>query len=336
MTKVLVVDDEPGIRDTTRQILEREGHEVLTAGDASEAIGLIKEEHFDVVVSDIVMPGMTGMDLLSMMQDISPHSMTIMITGEPNLETAIESVRQGAFDYIAKPVRREALCKTVENALRVKALQDKAREYHEGLEEQVELRTEKLSKALSSTIDVLAKTIEVRDPYTAGHQHRVTQLATAIAIEMGLSQHQCDAVHMAGLVHDLGKISVPAEILAKPGRISRQEFELIKQHSQIGHGLLKDVDFDWPLADIVVQHHERLDGSGYPNGLAGDDILLEAKIIAVADVVEAMASHRPYRAALGIDVALKEIADKKGTHFDPDIADACLRVFSDRKFDWKS
>ena len=336
MAQILVVDDEAGILDTTRQFLEKMGHDVLTAGDVSAATELIRENHFDVVVSDIVLPGLTGIDLLRTLRNISPYSKTIMMTGQPNLDTATEAVRKGAFDYLSKPIMRDALCKTVEAALVVKALEDKTRNYHEDLEAQVQVRTEKLRGALSSIIDVLCKTVEVRDPYTAGHQRRVTQLATAIATEMELSENTMEAVNMAGLVHDLGKISVPSEILAKPGKITRAEFDLIKQHSQVGYDLLKDVDFDWPVADIVVQHHERIDGSGYPNGLSGDDILLEAKIIAVADVVEAMASHRPYRAALGIDIALEEIADKKGTHFDPEIADACLRIFKDRKFDWAS
>ena len=335
MARILVVDDEIALRDTMGQILEREGHEVLTAGDVPTAIGLIKASRFDVVLSDIIMPGMTGMELLSAMRDISPHSMTILITGQPDLETAMEAVRQGAFDYIAKPVKRDALCRTVENAIRIKVLEDRARDYNEGLEEQVRIRTEKLRRSLSSTIEVLARTVEVRDPYTAGHQLRVTRLARAITTEMGLSEYQSDAVQMAGLVHDLGKMSVPSEILAKPGVITRAEFELIKQHPQVGYELLRDVEFDWPLADIVVQHHERVDGSGYPKGLSGDDILLEAKVIAVADVVEAMASHRPYRPSLGIDAALEEIAVKKGTHFDPATVDACLRVFRDREFNWE-
>ena len=335
MARILVVDDEAGILDTTRQFLERAGHTVHTAMNVSAAIGHIEENHFDVVVSDIIMPGMTGIDLLRRLRDISPYSKTILITGEPNLETAAEAVRQGAFDYLSKPISRDSLCKTVETALVVKALEDKTRNYHEDLEEQVQVRTEKLRRALYSIIDVLGKAVEVRDPYTAGHQRRVTRFATAIAKEMELSENTIEAVKMAGLVHDLGKIAVPAEILAKPGKITRAEFEIMKQHSQVGYDLLKDVDFEWPVADIVVQHHERIDGSGYPNGLSGDGILLEAKIIAVADVVEAMASHRPYRPALGIDVALEEIADKKGTHFDRDIADACLRIFRDREFDWE-
>jgi len=336
MAKVLIVDDEAVIRETTSQFLQKLGHEVLQAKDVPEAIRQIEKNVFDVVLSDVIMPGMTGVELLGKMQTLSPHTKTILFTGEPTLETAMEAVREGAFDYLAKPVERAALCKTVENALREKALEDKLREYHEGLEEQVKARTERLRGAFTSTIEVLARTVEVRDPYTAGHQHRVTELAAVIATEMGLSQDQLEAVHMAGLVHDLGKIMVPAEILSKPGQISRQEFEIIKQHSQVGYDLLKDIDFDWPVADIVAQHHERIDGSGYPDGLGEDDILLEAKIVAVADVVEAMASHRPYRPALGIDVALEEIAAKKGIHFDPDVADVCLRVFKEQSFNWET
>jgi response regulator RpfG family c-di-GMP phosphodiesterase len=198
--------------------------------------------------------------------------------------------------------------------------------------EQIELHVEKLQKALSGTIEVVASTVEVRDPYTAGHQRRVAQLARAIAELMELSEIQIEGIFMAGVVHDLGKIYVPAEILSKPSRLNDIEFNLIRTHSQVGYDLLKTIDFPWPIAQIVYQHHERLNGSGYPQGLSEDQILVEAKILCVADVVEAMASHRPYRPARGIDLALDHIQEEKGNLYDNIAVESCMSLFTDKGF----
>ena len=191
---------------------------------------------------------------------------------------------------------------------------------------------EKLRKSLAGTIQAMALTVETRDAYTAGHQRRVTNLARTIAQEMGLSEDEVDGIRMAGVIHDLGKISVPAEILSKPGKLSPIEFSLIKTHPQTGYDILKGIDFQWPIASIVLQHHERLNGSGYPHGVADTEIMKEAKIMAVADVVEAMSSHRPYRASLGIDAALNEITTNKEILFDADIVDTTVDLFTKKDF----
>jgi PAS domain S-box-containing protein/putative nucleotidyltransferase with HDIG domain len=191
---------------------------------------------------------------------------------------------------------------------------------------------ERLRRSLESTVSALASAFEVRDPYTAGHQQRVTDLACAIAEEMGLSEEQIDGIRMAGLIHDIGKINIPAEILNKPGQLTEIEYSLFKNHPQVGHDVLQTVEFPWPVAKIVLQHHERMDGSGYPQGLSGDEIMLEARILAVADIVEAIASHRPYRPARGAGDALEEILHNKGTMYDPEVVDACLRVFYEKGF----
>jgi PAS domain S-box-containing protein/putative nucleotidyltransferase with HDIG domain len=191
---------------------------------------------------------------------------------------------------------------------------------------------ERLRRSLESTVSALASAFEVRDPYTAGHQQRVTDLACAIAEEMDLSEEQIDGIRMAGLIHDIGKINIPAEILNKPGQLTEIEYSLFKNHPQVGHDVLQTVEFPWPVAQIVLQHHERMDGSGYPQGLSGDEIMLEARILAVADIVEAIASHRPYRPARGAGDALEEILHNKGTMYDPEVVDACLRVFYERGF----
>ncbi len=195
---------------------------------------------------------------------------------------------------------------------------------------------EKLQKALKSTIQAIGLTTETRDPYTAGHQKRVAQLAYAIAKEMGLSEIQSEGIHVAGLVHDIGKMSVPAEILSKPSGLTDMEYRLVQGHPQVAYDILRTIEFPWPVAQIVLQHHERLDGSGYPHGITGEEIMLEARILAVADVVEAMASHRPYRPALGMDAALEEIALRKGNLYDSDVVDVCLRLFAEKDFQFEN
>ncbi len=193
-----------------------------------------------------------------------------------------------------------------------------------------------LRQSLEQSIETIAATVEARDPYTAGHQRRVSELATAIAREMGLPEEQINGIHLAAIIHDLGKIHIPAEILSKPGKLNDIEFMLIKTHPQAGYDILKDVKFPWPIADIILQHHERLDGSGYPQGLKGDQILLESRIMTVADVIEAMSSHRPYRAALGVMAALSEVDRGRGSAYDPAVVDACMRLFVGKGFAFSS
>jgi PAS domain S-box-containing protein len=190
----------------------------------------------------------------------------------------------------------------------------------------------KLRLSLRGSIQVISRIVEMRDSYTAGHQRRVTALSRAIALEMGLAEDRVEGLCLAGEIHDLGKISVPAEILSKPTRLTEFEFELIRIHPQAGYDIVKEIDFPWPIAEIILQHHERLDGSGYPQGLREAAILLEARILAVADVVEAIASHRPYRPALGIEVGLEELEQQKGILYDPDVVKACLTLFREKGF----
>lgn len=200
------------------------------------------------------------------------------------------------------------------------------------LEEERHRGVERIRQTLRATVQAMATVVEVRDPYTAGHQRRVADLARAIAGEMGLPAAQIDGIRVAGMLHDIGKISVPAAILSKPTRLTAAECELVRTHAEAGFEILKDIDFPWPIAAIIRQHHERMDGSGYPRGLKGDEVLIESRILAVADCVEAMASHRPYRPTLGIDRALEEIAGGSGTQFDPEVVDACLRLFREKGY----
>ncbi|MCK4863348.1 MAG: HD domain-containing protein, partial [Dehalococcoidales bacterium] len=198
--------------------------------------------------------------------------------------------------------------------------------YNANLYEKMKQKHSELQKAMEGVIHAVSLVVETRDPYTAGHQRRVAELSRAIAKEMGLSEWQQMGIHVAGLLHDVGKVAVPSEILSKPGKISETEFSIIKNHCQVGYEILQRIDFPWPVTKAVLQHHERLDGSGYPEGLAGEDIILEARILGVADVVEAMSSHRPYRPAIGLDSALQEISQASGILYDIEVVDACLSL----------
>jgi PAS domain S-box-containing protein/putative nucleotidyltransferase with HDIG domain len=199
-------------------------------------------------------------------------------------------------------------------------------------QEQLRKSYQKLQGTLDVTIQAISMIVEARDPYTAGHQERVARLSSAIAREMGLPEERIKGIRMAALIHDIGKINVPAEILSKPTRLNEIELSLIQAHPQVGYNILKTIDFSFPVEKVVLQHHERLNGSGYPSGLSGDDILLEARILSVSDVVESMASHRPYRPALGIDAALEAIQQSRGIGFDPDVVDACVNLFQKKTF----
>ncbi|MCK4240706.1 MAG: PAS domain S-box protein [Candidatus Atribacteria bacterium] len=203
-------------------------------------------------------------------------------------------------------------------------------------EEQLKESFKKLQKTMEDSIEAISLVTEARDAYTAGHQRKVSKLSVALAKEMGFPQDKVEGIKIAALIHDVGKINLPAEILSKPGKLSEIEFSLIKNHSQKGYEILKTIDFSWPVAEIVLQHHEKVNGSGYPRGLKGDEILLEAKIICVADVVEAMSSHRPYRPALGIDKALEEISQNRGIFYDPEVVDVCLKLFKEKSFKFES
>jgi HD-GYP domain-containing protein (c-di-GMP phosphodiesterase class II) len=242
-----------------------------------------------------------------------------MLTGHADLDTAIDAVNAGyIFRFLTKPCPAEKLAKAVGAGIEQHKLILAGRELHTLVN---------LKEAMEGIIMAFSTIVEARDPYTAGHQRRVAKLSVELARGMDLDENSIAAIHLSALVHDIGKIYVPADFLSKPGRLTEAEYSILWAHPQIGRDILKSVDFVWPISTIVWQHHERLDGSGYPQGLANDTISIEARILSVADVVEAMASHRPYRASLGIERALEEIEKNSGTHFDPKVVDTCLRLF---------
>ncbi len=339
MAKVLLVDDERSIRITLSAFLEKENHEVVTASNVEDALSILDKEAFDLVISDVIMSGKSGLDLLKSVRDFGLDTPVIIMTGEPTIETAVMGIQYQASDYLSKPVERKEFLRVVHRVLNIKELLDEKKQlqienehYQKNLEALVEQRTAALLEASAGVVSLLAKVIEYRDPYTAGHQRRVGNLAAEIAVNMGLSNKQVEDVRIIGYVHDVGKIVVPSEILSKPGRISEVEMALIKEHAQAGYEMIMEAGLPQAFALAVGQHHERYNGSGYPNKLEHKDILLEAEILVVADVVEAMISHRPYRPARSLETAMQEIEQNKGILYDPEVVDACIRLLNQKDY----
>jgi putative two-component system response regulator len=330
-SKVLIVDDDQFALQSMVRALEGESYEVVTAASGLEAIDLLRQDSFDLVLTDLKMPGVDGLVVLRKVREIAPQAVVLILTGYASLESAIEALRQGAYDYLVKP------CSDDELKLKIAEGLEKVRLAKECQRAEEELRQSyvKSRRTLEEIVHALASAVEMKDPYTAGHQRRVTQLACAIAREMGLSEEWIEGLRIAAAIHDIGKINVPAEILRKPSALSDLEYALVRTHPQVGHDVLKGIEFPWPVAQIVLQHHERMDGSGYPQGLSGEEIILEARILGVADVVEAMASHRPYRSTLGMYEALGEISQNRGIFYDPDVVDACLKLFTEKGFEFE-
>lgn len=285
------------------------------------------------------MPGESGDEFIGFVLEHHPDTAAIAISGNGDSNFALSMLNIGVYDYIIKPISRNNVLISVANALQRKKLETSNLILRIDLERKVDERTQflyqsmqKLQKAMSGIVTAMTNTVETRDPYTANHQRRVKNLAEAIASKIGFSREQQDAVKVAAIMHDLGKICIPAEILSKPSRLTTNEFNLIKEHPQRAYDIIKEIEFPWEIATIIKQHHEKLDGSGYPLGLKGNDILPESRVITVADVVEAMASHRPYRPALGVEKALEEIKQNTGKFYDPIAADACVSLFENEKF----
>ncbi len=342
-TGILVIDDDAQVRKLLcRIVATSKGYKCSEAADAVEARKILTEHPFDVVISDVNMPGESGIGLARHIVAEYPDTALIMISGTDNPDIVTSALEIGAYGYMIKPVNASELMINISSALRRRKLEIQNRSRQEDLENQVKERTEALQltmdnlrKNMDATIQVIGAAVEIRDPYTAGHQRRVAMLACEIATEMGLSASEIKGIAMGGVIHDIGKIAVPAEILSKPGRINEFEFGLIKMHPQVGYDLVKTIDFPWPIAQMVYQHHEREDGSGYPLKLDAEEILIEAKVLAVADVVEAMSSHRPYRPALGMDAAMGEILKNRGRFYDPAVVNACKTVVQDKNFNFE-
>ncbi len=330
MGSVVVVDDDAAIRELLKRGIQRSGYECVAAANAFEALDFLKECEVDVVISDINMPEMDGLELVKIIKEKHDCDVIVM-TGFIEEFTYEEIVGRGASDFLQKPVRISEFVARLKRVLMERAI----RKERNQATEKLKINLDKFRRAMDGFVQAISLAVELRDPYTAGHQQRVANLATAIATYMNLNEETIYALRMASIIHDLGKITIPAEILCKPGKLNHLEYELIKNHVLAGYNILKKIEFPWPLADIIVQHHERVDGSGYPKGLKGDEIKLEAKILAVADVFETISSHRPYRPSLGQGRAVEELIQNKGRLYDIAVADACLEIFSANKFQFE-
>ncbi len=354
---ILLIDDEESILDIMTMTLADEGYDLHTARSAAEGLEILKASpNFSLIISDHMMPGMTGVQFFAQAREICPAALRVLLTGYTDMDAMIDAINSGGIHlYLTKPWQRDELLYSINQMLSkaeliienrrldelVKKQNEELLELNKNLEEKVRLKTrhldqraeelktsyEKIRLILGGTVLAMSKIVESRDPYTAGHEQQVSEIAGLIAQKMSLSDDQVEAVRIAGSLHDIGKIGVPAEILTKPGQLSFLEMEMIKTHTQNAYDILKTIEFPYPIAQIILQHHERMDGSGYPQGLKGEDILLAARIIGVADVLEAMSAHRPYRPALGMEAALDEITKNSGVLYDPNVVDACLGIY---------
>jgi putative two-component system response regulator len=333
---ILAVDDTAASLRLLTDILNGEGYHVRSAINGELALRAAASEPPQLILLDISMPGMDGFEVCRRLKR-DPHLRdvpVIFVSALSEMDNKLTGFDLGGVDFVTKPFQREELLARVRTHMELSRLQ-----HH--LEDMVEERSHslleserRLKKSLFESVAAVAAMVELRDPYTAGHQRNVARLAEAIAHELGLSEHMIEGIKLASVIHDVGKISIPAEILTKPGHISDAEFTLIKEHPLRGYEVLKGIDFPWPIAQTICQHHERLDGTGYPYGLQGDDILLEARILAVADVIEATATNRPYRLGkhLSIENALEDIEQNRGKIFDANVVDATLKLFREKGF----
>lgn len=331
---ILAVDDTPASLRLLTDILNGEGYSVRSAINGELALKAATTQPPQLVLLDVNMPGMDGFEVCRQLKQLpSLHDVpVIFVSALSETQDKLKGFDIGGVDYVTKPFQREELLARVRTHIELHRLRNHLGEMVDERTRSLSESENRLKKTLLETVSAVAAMVELRDPYTAGHQRRVEQIATAIAHELQLPEQQIEALSLAAVVHDVGKIHVPSEILSKPGHLTDVEFSLIKQHPETGYDILKGIDFPWPIANIVRQHHERLNGSGYPHGLNGDDILLEARILAVADVIEAMASHRPYRPGLGIDTALEEVENNRDTLYDPAVTDAALTLFREKGF----
>lgn len=322
---VLIVDDNPINIDLLLDILKGD-YRFGVAKNGAKALEYLKKNKPDLILLDVMMPEMDGFEVCEILKsdqrlkDIA----IIFITALSDSKYITRGFDMGAVDYITKPFKAAEVKARVQTHISLIKMKESLNKQKAILEDQVKDKTAQLQEMFDATVGGMALVAESRDPYTAGHQHRVAQYACDIATHMELPKDQIEAIRISGLLHDIGKIRTPVSLLNRPGKLLKAEWELIKTHPVIGYKILKTIPFPWPIAEIVYQHHERIDGSGYPQGLTGKDILLEAKIIAVADVMEAISSHRPYRPALPIESALNEIKNQKGILFDETVVDSFL------------
>jgi putative two-component system response regulator len=325
--KVLCVDDEQNYLSACQRKFRKKFHIDIASGGETGLDKIKKNGPYAVVVSDLRMPGMNGISFLAKVKEAAPNTVRIMLTGFADLTNAMDAVNQGnLFRFLSKPCPMDVLEKAIHDGIRQYQLIQTEREYHV---------LKKWNESLGGLIQAFIQLVAAKDPYTAGHQFRVSQLSAAIAKSLDFASETIEQIATAAMVHDIGKIYVPVEFLNKPGQLNSMELNIVKMHAQIGHDILKPIKFPFPIHKIVLQHHEKIDGSGYPFGLKDSQIMLEAKVIAVSDMVEATAHHRPYREAKGLAQAINELHDERGIKYDSRISDAAITLLSTGKFQFE-
>ena len=330
--RILVIDDEPEIRNVLCELLSDE-HECGSACSAEEALALLHEKPFNLIVSDITMSGMSGLEMIPQVLRDSPDTVVIMVSGIQTIESAIEALRVGAFDYIMKPFDLRQVEAVVKRGLDHYELRTAKRRYENHLEELVAKRTAELDRALDSledayrsTLIALTAALETRDAETHGHSQRVVSFTLRLGRELGLDRAQMTSLEFGSLLHDIGKIGVPDAILRKPAKLTEEEWVKMREHPLHGRQILRGIEFLEGASRVVGQHHEKWDGSGYPLGLRGEEIDLNARIFAVADAFDAMISDRVYRAGRSYEAAAAELDRCAGQQFDPKVVEAFHRV----------
>jgi response regulator RpfG family c-di-GMP phosphodiesterase len=331
-SRILITDDEPQIRNILCDLLCAK-YECAAVGSATEALALIREEPFDLVISDIMMKGMSGLEMVPHVLGRAPETLIIMISGAQTIESAIESLRVGAFDYVMKPFDIQHVEAVVRRALEHRALRAAKRHYENYLEDLVRQRTAELDRAFSAlednyrmTLKALAAALETRDAETHGHSERVVSFSLRLGREMGLPYDEMRSLEFGALLHDIGKIGVADAILRKPGPLTEDEWSRMREHPALGQKILRGIEFLEGAGQVVGQHHEKWNGSGYPLGLRGPQIDIKARIFAVADAFDAVISTRVYRNAKPYEVALAELKSNAGQQFDPEVVEAFERI----------
>jgi len=331
--RVLIVDDDLALRTILSVMLTQSAFVCRTAASGEEALRLLENQPTDVVISDLRMPGISGMDLLVEVRERYPHLAFLMVTGEDETRVGVRAMQLGADDYLLKPFDADVALGSLYRALQKKKLEREVQEYRLHLEEMVSERTQQLRTALQQTersyedtLEALGAAIDLRDSPTAGHSRRVFLYSMELAKSIGGLEQEIRSIAMGAWLHDIGKLATPDRVLLKPGPLTDSEWEIMRRHARIGYDLVKSISFLAGAAEIVLTHHERFDGSGYPQKMKGDEIPFGARIFAVADTLDAMTSDRPYRAALPLQAAQEVIERGSGTLFDPLVAAAFLRV----------
>jgi response regulator RpfG family c-di-GMP phosphodiesterase len=331
--RILVVDDELPICTLLAERLSQQGYHCQSSSNGEEALRLLAQQPFDVIISDLRMPGMSGLALLEEVRKEYPHSAFVVATGVDDVRVSIEAMKQGAADYLIKPIQLDALVASVERSVEKKRLELELESYRKNLELMVQQRTKQLQAAMKrvemtydETLAALGSALDLRDTETAGHSQRVSRYCLEMAQRIGCSSEQLKQISRGSYLHDIGKIGIPDSILLKEGKLTPQETAVMQTHVRIGYDMVCRIAFLAGAAEIVLTHQERYDGTGYPQGLAGEEIPLGSRIFAVADTFDAMTSDRPYRRALPYQVARAEIERESGHQFDPEIVQVFLSI----------